>query len=226
MEQKEQYTFEELCNGLEMSMSTFCKMANVDEGTVARIRKGHLARRGTINRLIRTFGEVYGIKIIPENVSGLTLQEHIHQKVEKPPEETHVVQTVNHIAPVKKPIVEPKRDYKPRKSKLPDGCILATEFGLAHNVKRETFRDHMNIGLGPGLIHGPDVPEDGTVLIKDYVKSEERNKRIRKDGTIEKERYLTPNQQRAALQFWRRHDVAFSECDRAECSCHTLKGKQ
>jgi predicted DNA-binding transcriptional regulator AlpA len=117
--------------------------------------------------------------------------------------------------------VEPKRAYARRKeSGLPTGCIFATEFGIVHGVPRETFNDHLLRGLGPGLIHGPDVPEDGTVLVKDWVRFEERNKRVRKDGTIEKERFLTPSQQADAIAFWKRHDVHFSQCDRPNCSCH------
>jgi hypothetical protein len=81
----------------------------------------------------------------------------------------------------------------------------------------------MNRGLGKGLIHGPDVPEDGSVLVRDYVRFEERPKRVRKDGTIEMERYLTSDQQAAAIEFWKRHDVNFTECDQTSCSCHILK---
>ena len=115
----------------------------------------------------------------------------------------------------------PKRVYNRKQDNiLPDGCILASKFAEVHGVKRPTFIDHMNIGLGPGLIHGPDVPEDGTVLVKDWVRFEERNKRVRSDGTIEKERYLTSDQQAAALDFWRRHGVRFSQCDRPDCPCH------
>lgn len=102
---------------------------------------------------------------------------------------------------------------------LPDGCMLASAFAKEHGVSSSTFREHMLFGIGPGLIHGPDVPEDGSVTIKDYVRCEERNKRVRKDGTIEKERYLTSDQQAAALDFWRRHGVSFVQCDRPECQC-------
>jgi predicted DNA-binding transcriptional regulator AlpA len=120
-----------------------------------------------------------------------------------------------------------KRAYtKKTDVRLPEGCVLATEFGIQHGIKRETFRDHMNNGLGPGLIHGPNVPEDGSVQIKDWVRSEERNKRVRQDGTVEKERYLTADQQAAALAFWRRHHVGFSQCERDNCPCHlTVSGE-
>ena len=118
-------------------------------------------------------------------------------------------------------IVEPKRPYIRRKeSGLPEGCILASKFAESHGIARKTFEGHMNVGLGKGLIHGPGVPEDGTALIKDWVRFEERNKRVRKDGTIEKERYLTSDQQADALQFWKRHGVSFNQCDRPDCPCH------
>jgi hypothetical protein len=71
----------------------------------------------------------------------------------------------------------------------------------------------MLIGIGDGLIHGDDVPEDGSVQIKDYVRSKERIKRtwFDKDGeeVIERERYLTPEQQSAAIAFWMRHGIDF-----------------
>jgi len=108
-----------------------------------------------------------------------------------------------------------------RKSKdtLPDGCILAIDFARNHGIARETFRDHQNIGIGPKgtLIHGPDVPEDGSVQIKDWVRYEERQKPGRPK---EKERYLTADQQHAALLFWQRHSIGFSECDQPDCGCH------
>jgi hypothetical protein len=115
--------------------------------------------------------------------------------------------------------VEPKRPYL-RKNTLPEGCILSTEFARGHGLSERTFRDHMNIGLGPGLAHGADVPEDGSVLVKDWIRFEERIRRVRKDGTIEKERYLTSEQQAGAIAFWRRWDVNFSQCDRPDCPCH------
>ena len=74
MEQKEQYSFEELCNNLEISMSAFSKEARVDEGTIARIRRGFPARRSTVNKLVKAFAQIYGVKISAENVTGITLQ--------------------------------------------------------------------------------------------------------------------------------------------------------
>ena len=60
-----------------------------------------------------------------------------------------------------------------------------------------TFRDHILIGIGKGL-----PPE-----LKDKVQASERPKLGRQGET---ERYLTPEQQAAALEFWRRHGVEFT----------------
>jgi hypothetical protein len=222
MKQKELYTFEELCEELEITMSAFSKRADVDEGTIARIRKGYPARSSTVNKLLRNFSEVYGFQLSRDNVlPWAEKQSATHEQVTIQPVEAkqRAAMPQKEVAQ-NRPTIE-KRAYKPRKeSGLPEGAIPATEFGLAHSIKRETFRDHMNTGLGPGLIHGPGIPEDTSVGIKDWVRYEERPKRVRKDGTIEKERYLTSDQQAAALAFWRRHDVTFIQCDRTDCTCH------
>ena len=68
-------------------MSKFCQRAGITQGTMARLRRGYPARRGTINILLDTFSQVYGLDFSLENVTGLSLQEHPHQKVEKTPVE-------------------------------------------------------------------------------------------------------------------------------------------
>lgn len=223
MKAKESYTLEELCSSLSITLTKFCQMAGITEGTLIRLRQGYAGRQHTINSILNTFSQVYGIDFSLENVQGLKVQEKPHQKGKKPSVPTIPIDAMPQKEVSQKRIVEPTRDYSRQKATgLPDGCTLATEFGLLHGVKRETFRDHMNRGLGPGLIHGDDVPEDGSVLVRDYVRYEERPKRVRKDGTIEMERYLTSDQQAAAIEFWKRHDVTYSKCDQADC-CHTLK---
>jgi hypothetical protein len=211
MEQKETYTLKELYDNLGVPYAKLGKMADMSEGTVTRIRDGYPARRTTLNRLLSAFSEIYKLKISLENVTGVQIEDkHGPNKGKKPPALEEAVKPEKALDR----IVEPKRTYNRKKdSGLPDGCILATEFGLMHGIARETFRGHMNVGKGPGLIHGPDVPEDGSVQVKDYIHYEERNKRVKKDGTIETERYLTPAQQTAALDFWRRHGVPFTMPD-------------
>jgi len=221
MKFKESYTLEELCSGLSITLKKFCQMAGITEGTLINLRQGYAGRPSTVNSVLNAFSQVYGLDLSLANVEGLKVQDKPHQKGKKQSAQTlPIPATTQTEVAQNRPTIE-KRDYAPRKSDLPDGHILATEFALKHGVKRETFRDHMNIGLGLGLIHGPDVDEE-TQQVKDYVRSEERNKRVRKDGTVEKERYLTPAQQIAALQFWQRHQVSFTQCENTTCWCHTF----
>lgn len=76
---------------------------------------------------------------------------------------------------------------------LPDGAILATIFAKRHNVNRRTFGDHMTVGLGRGEV-------------KEKVAHEAVKNPSRPSETI---RYLTPDQQEAALAYWRRWQVQF-----------------
>jgi hypothetical protein len=225
MKQKDKYTLYELFDSLPIPLTELSRLSGKSHGTLTRIRDGEPARKSTINKLLMVLSDVYNLDLSTENVEGIILegrQQRPAQIDEKPQVSTMPISaTTTQEKEPQKRNVEPKRAYERKKDTgLPDGCMSATEFGLAHGIRRETFRDHMNIGLGKGLIHGPDVPEDGTVLVKDYVRAEERNKRVRKDGTIEKERFLTPSQQAEAIAFWRRHDVSFSQCDRPDCPCH------
>jgi|SRR5467141_1090126 len=226
MQEKEMYTLKELYDNLEVPYAKLGKLADMSEGTVTRIRDGYPARRTTLNRLLRAFSQVYGRQLTLENVTGLQIEDkHKPEKVEKPPEETNVVQTVNHIAPAPTSPTIAKKEKRPYKKKtdLPEGAMLAIDFGRNHGVKRETFRDHMVMGLGPGTIPGEETSP--TLGVRDHVDYSERPKPGR-EHTGEKERYLTTDQQKAALEFWQRHKVDYGECDRPDCQCHTLKGKQ
>jgi len=130
------------------------------------------------------------------------------EKAEKPPI----------LPPVKpaKPVVEKaeKRVYNRKKdTELPEGTLLAIDFARDHNVKRETFRDHMTKGLGPGLIgmSTDTIPERDRVIYSEREKPNRSN---------EKEKYLTREQQEKALEFWNRHKVQFVLCQNEKCPCH------
>ena len=71
----------------------------------------------------------------------------------------------------------------------------------------------MTEGLGTGLI---GMSTD-TIPERDHVDYSERPKPNRPG---ENEKYLDQQQQHAAIEFWKRHDVAFTECDQAGCYCH------
>src|SRR5947208_1393808 len=116
MKEKQSYTLEELCAGLTITLTKFCQMAGITEGTLIRLRQGHAGRRNTINSILATFSKIYGIDFSLENVEGLTVQEQPPQKGKRPSEPETVVQTINHIAPSPiSPTIE-KRAYSPRKS--------------------------------------------------------------------------------------------------------------
>lgn len=74
---------------------------------------------------------------------------------------------------------------------LPPGAILASEFAERHGVNRGTFRDHYTKG------------KYGDVAIV--------NSRPKPGRPHETEYYVMPEQQAAILDFWRRHDVPFTE---------------
>jgi len=63
---------------------------------------------------------------------------------------------------------------------LSDGCVYTKDFARVHGVPDSSFRRHINSGIGG-----------------DKIEAEKSSKG----------RYLTPNQQKAALEFWDRHGV-------------------
>jgi hypothetical protein len=209
MKQKDMYTLDELCDNLIISLSEFSELSGVNEGTLARMRKGYSARRKTVNRLLAAFSEVYGIELSLGNVTGIILEDKkairkqmlerkgISEKSEEQPAPTKTTKAV-----AEKP---QKRKYKPREVDLPEGCILASKFAEQHGVPRPTFTHHMLIGLGPGTV--PGELGDPMLSVKEQPDYSERDHPSRKGET---ERYLTPAQQSAALDFWKRHGVPFT----------------
>lgn len=196
MKQKELYTLQELYDNLPITLTELSKLTGKSHGTLARIRSGEPTRRSTINKLLIILSEIYKLELSIDNVTGIVLeerQEQATQKVKKPSRQPRTV-----------PEKPPKRPYKPRDTGLPDGCILASEFAAQHGIPRPTFTNHMLIGLGPGTVPGEQT--DPVMGVKDHVDYSERDHPSRKG---EKEKYLTPAQQEAALEFWRRHGVKF-----------------
>jgi hypothetical protein len=115
---------------------------------------------------------------------------HDVQSWQNCPDCPHVVKDSN---PARKP-----SDLRPDAivKGLPEGCMGIREFARMHGVNPTTFRDHITIGIGRGREQ------------KDKVECCERPKQGRPN---EVERYLTPEQQTAALDYWRRHGVRFTE---------------
>jgi hypothetical protein len=207
MKLKETYTLEDLCTGLTMPLVKFCQMAGITEATLIRLRKGYAGRQHTINSILATFSKVYGIDFSLENVEGLTVQDKPHQKGKKPSVSTMPIDITSQQEVAQISIVEPKKRAYTRKKDtgLPEGSILAIDFARTHGVAPTTFYDHMLLGLGPGTVPGEQTHP--TLPVKEQVDYSERDKPGRKG---ERERYLTPAQQKATLAFWRRHGVPFT----------------
>jgi hypothetical protein len=76
MQEKDIYTLEELYDNLRISLSKLGKMADINEGTLIRIRKGQYSvRKTTINKLLDAFSEIYGIDFSTKKVTGFTLED-------------------------------------------------------------------------------------------------------------------------------------------------------
>ena len=71
VEKKETYTLEELFKRLPISVSELAQRSKVSEVTAASIRDGKTARLHTINKMLKTFSELYVVDLSIDNVSGL-----------------------------------------------------------------------------------------------------------------------------------------------------------
>jgi hypothetical protein len=219
MEQKDMYTLDELFDNLPIALSELGRRSGINEVTLARIRDGNFARRSTIVNLLDALSKVHNVKLTLNNVSGLLIRDKkalqsLQQTTEKAEKAVEKVKTRQAKVIAEK---AEKRPYTHKQdNNLPDGCILASKFTESHGVPRKTFEGHMMRGLGAGLIgtHTDTIPE------RDRVDYSERPKPNRPN---EKEKYLDASQQKAALEFWGRHDVSFAECNDFGCWCHTIK---
>jgi predicted transcriptional regulator len=67
------YTTQELFSRLPISLSELARRSKVSEVTAAKIRDGKTARLHTINKLLATFSEIYGIPLSLDNVIGFNV---------------------------------------------------------------------------------------------------------------------------------------------------------
>jgi len=74
MEQKDRYTLRELFDNLEITFTELSNRSKISNVTLGRVYKGFSARRKTINVLLRTFSEIYGVKLSQKNVEGIIIQ--------------------------------------------------------------------------------------------------------------------------------------------------------
>lgn len=67
------YTTEELFRRLPISLSELARRSKISEVTAAKIRDGKTARLHTINKLLATLSEVYGVQLTVDNVVGFNI---------------------------------------------------------------------------------------------------------------------------------------------------------
>ncbi len=118
------------------------------------------------------------------------------ERTEKPIEPSTPVLT-NHASPPSDGTK--KRSYTRSESipdDLPEGTITHFAFAKQHSVNPRTFSDQIMVGIGRGKDE------------KDRVEAIVRPKLNRPDET---DKYLTPEQQEKALDYWRKHGAKFTE---------------
>jgi hypothetical protein len=192
MKEKDLYTFEELCSNLKMPMSKFCQQAGITEGTIARLRKGYPARRGTINVLLDTFSQVYGLEFSLENVSGLTPVEKtvipvVEKAIEPPVNALPFSDTTTSARPQKRTVERKEKAEFALPDDLPEGTMKLADFCRQHGVADSTFSRWIDKTKG---IKGGDWIEVVT-----------RNKA----SGMGVQHFLTPDQQERALKKMRQY---------------------
>jgi predicted transcriptional regulator len=71
MAERKEYTIQDLFRRLPISISELARRSKISEVTAAGIRDGKTARLHTINKLLATFSELYGVELTVDNVTGL-----------------------------------------------------------------------------------------------------------------------------------------------------------
>ncbi len=89
---------------------------------------------------------------------------------------------------------------------VPPGSRQATEFATAHGISRVTFRDHMTVGIRGELVEHIAIPKP--------------------NKPRETDRWLSPEQQQAAVAFWNRHGTLWRRCDDFACLICGNQGEQ
>lgn len=162
-------------------MSELKRRSGISDVTLSSIRNGYSARRSTINKLLRTFSEIYGVKLTIRNVDGIIIQG-------KPVSASPVTGQVS-ISPTsngnsKATIVQNNPEVsEDMPNDLPPGTAKLTNFVETHNLKISNVGRWVNKGL------------EGEKL--------KTVTRIGRNGRIQ--HFLTPELQQQARDFLRRH---------------------
>ena len=128
MKEKEQYTFDELYDNLKITVSEFCRRAEITEGTLSRIRKGYPTRRSTANKLLDAFSQVYNLEFSLENVEGINLEERV-TKTRTIPTSAALTYEPERIAKRSEDIPE----------NAPEGTMKLIDFSVASGIPASTL---------------------------------------------------------------------------------------
>ena len=109
------------------------------------------------------------------------------ERVVSKDESQHVMSGAVLTLPVQKRAIEESASVP---IDIPDGSMLFADFAAMYGVDRTTFRRHCTSGIQGDCVETIERPKPGG-----------------RKGDIE--RWLTPDQQRAALAFWDRHRVKY-----------------
>src|SRR6266571_2413898 len=94
MRQKDVYTLQELFNNLDITFTELKNRAGISDVTLAKIRDGQSARRSTINALLRTFSQLYGIELSLDNVTGIVIKDKIARQEQLAKSHTGIAEQV------------------------------------------------------------------------------------------------------------------------------------
>jgi hypothetical protein len=186
VEQKDEYTLQELFDNLEVTVTELSQRSGISDVTLGRVYKGQSVRRKTMNVLLRVFSEIYGRRFSSRNVTGIIIQgKHLNQKPVSAPDKAF---PTDYTAQQKKPRI---RDVGTRGTKevpipddLPLGTVKAVDFVNKHGIPDSSF----------------------SRWCKDGIKGEkiETTMRPKPDG-MGVQHFLTPAQQEKAIDLLKRH---------------------
>jgi hypothetical protein len=95
MQNKQEYTLQELFERLPIPISRLAKESNINEVTLARIRDGECTRRDTVNKLLLTLSKIYERELSLDNVTGTNIR--VNKRLER--KETEKQQEMSRATP-------------------------------------------------------------------------------------------------------------------------------
>jgi predicted transcriptional regulator len=138
METKDRYTLRELFNNLEITMTELSKRSGISDVTLGNIRKGQSARLNTINILLRTFSQIYKVKLSLENVDGIIIQGKPVDAIINPVEQA-TVQPAKDTIKTKSPQNHHSKRSEDVPEDAPVGTVKMIDFSQSSGIPASTL---------------------------------------------------------------------------------------